>query len=68
MVHWDSTGRRVVHGETLLRVHVLSVSPFHKSIIELVTDFERVCRLEAYLLYLVMDSERECHVEVYVLF
>ena len=34
-------GCNVVHGETLLRVHVLHVSPFHKSIIELAMDSER---------------------------
>ena len=42
-----------MQGETLLRVHVLSVSPFHNSIIHLVTDFERQCRMEVLLVVLV---------------
>ena len=42
-----------MHGETLLRVHVLSVFPFHKSIIELVMGSERVCPMEVLLVVLV---------------
>ena len=68
LVHWDSRGLCVVHGENLLRVQFLSVSPFHKSIIELVTESERECRMEAYLLQLVTDSERDCRVEAFLLF
>ena len=53
LVHWDSMRCHVVNGETLLRVQLLSVSPFHKSIIELVTYPERECRVEFLLVVLV---------------
>ena len=53
LVHWDSTGHRVVHEETLLWAHVLSASHFHKSIIELVTESEKECCVEVLLAILV---------------
>ena len=42
-----------MHGETLPRVHVLSGSYFHKSIIELVTESERECCAEVLLAIIV---------------
>ena len=47
LVHWDIKGHYVVHGETVLWVHVLIVSLFHKSITGIVTDFEREFRMQA---------------------
>ena len=60
LVHWDITWHYTVRGETVLWVHELIVSLFHKSTIDIVTDFEREFHMEALCVVLV------CMVVIYL--